>query len=125
MEEIKESIIETVILPLQSPELFQAMNRENKKCESCDGMLWGCYVLLSCSAMFVYHILFVVKFIITCHVILAQHSLLAAPRGVLFYGPPGTGKTMMAKAIAKSCAATFISRYPLHVVLLLCDVSFV
>ncbi|GJQ11888.1 hypothetical protein GpartN1_g3679.t1 [Galdieria partita] len=36
-------------------------------------------------------------------------GILAKMRGILFYGPPGTGKTSLAKRIAHSARATFIS----------------
>jgi len=65
LEQIKESIYETVILPLQSPHLFVLDRKSPQK-------------------------------------------LIGPPIGVLLYGPPGTGKTSMAKAIARSCKATFI-----------------
>lgn len=44
------------------------------------------------------------------HPHLYQHSSIAQrPTGVLLYGPPGTGKTMLARALARTANANFLS----------------
>jgi SpoVK/Ycf46/Vps4 family AAA+-type ATPase len=60
LEDVKQEIYATVILPFKRPELFQS-------------------------------------------------TLLSPFSGVLLYGPPGTGKSMLAKALATECNASFIN----------------
>jgi SpoVK/Ycf46/Vps4 family AAA+-type ATPase len=84
LRDIKETLWETILLPLQHPQLFDSSTAFSDSPAGAPGRS----SLSQGSA--------------------PAHNLLSIPLGVLFYGPPGTGKTLMAKAIAKECKATFI-----------------
>lgn len=50
-----------------------------------------------------------VLFPLTHQYLYAHSRLLQRPTGILLYGPPGTGKTLLAKAIARTSHAMFLS----------------